>query len=307
MDHPLAWPIFLSVIAVLLYVDLGILNRHSHKVSIKEAGFWVALWVSCALIFNLGIYFKLGHVKALEFFTGYLIEYSLSIDNLFVFVLIFSYFGTESKHQPRILRWGILGAIFDRFVIIFVGVTLVKTFHWIVYVFGAFLVYSAIRMLLHKDEKIEPEKNLVLRGLKKILPFIDNHDGEEFFVKHDSKWYATQMFAILVIVNMSDIVFAVDSIPAILAITHDQFIVYSSNIFAILGLRATYFLLSGALQVFRYLKYAITLILCFVGVKMLVSGLFHISTLVSLATIMSILSVAIIASILHKQKTTGSD
>lgn len=296
------WVVFNVVIAVLFYIDLGILNRKAHEVSLKEASLWVVFWVSLALLFDAGIYFKLGPQKAMEFLTGYLIEYSLSVDNLFVFVMIFSYFNISRRHQPEILRWGILGAVVMRLIFIFAGISLVNAFHWIFYIFGALLVFTGIKMAAEEEKKIEPEKNPVLRLFRRLMPFDDGYNGDSFFVKKNSVWHATPLFAALLVVEASDVMFAVDSIPAILAITRDKFIVYTSNVFAIMGLRALFFLLSGMMKYFRFLKFGISVILCYVGAKMILIDLWKIPVSASLAVVAGILLLSILASVVLKRK-----
>jgi len=298
--NTIMWIAFNVVIAALLYIDLGILNKKSHEVSLKEAAGWCAAWISVALLFNLGIYVVEGQEKALEFLTGYIIEYSLSMDNMFVFVMIFTYFGVPAKYQPRILHWGILGAIVMRFILIFAGVALLHKFHWLIYIFGAILVFTAIKMLTQSDdERMDPGQNPVLKLFKKFLPFTDQTEGESFFVRHNGVLMATPLFATLIVIEASDLVFAVDSIPAVLGISKDYFIVYSSNIFAIMGLRALYFLLAGLMSVFRFLKYGISVILFFVGCKMLVSSFIKIGTGLSLFIVLAVLAASVAASLLY--------
>lgn len=301
------WGVFASLIALVLFVDLGILNRRSHVISIKEASGWCAAWISLALLFGVWIYLRLGTQKAMEFFTGYVIEYSLSVDNMFVFIVIFDYFNVPRQHQSRVLHWGILGAVLMRLILIMAGIRLIETFHWIIYLFGAILIFTGIKMMLQKDEKIEPGKNPVLKFFKLLLPFADHYSNETFFVRSGARWCATPLFATLLVVEASDLVFAVDSIPAILAITTDQFIVYTSNVFAILGLRSLFFLLAGVMGLFRFLKAGISIILCFVGVKMLVSGIYKIPISVSLAIVVGILAVSILVSLLFKEKTAEKE
>ncbi|MDD2773665.1 MAG: TerC family protein [Elusimicrobiales bacterium] len=299
MTSPLLlWTIFGAVMAAILYIDLGLLNRHSHIISMRRAGAWVAVWVALALLFCAGIWWKLGETKALEFLTAYIIEYSLSVDNLFVFALIFVWFRTAPQHQPRILNWGILGAVVMRLLMILAGVALISRFRWMIYVFGAALLYTAWKMLVKSGEETAPGDNPALRLLKKYLPFTDTLSADRFFVYEAGVWFATPLFATLVVVEASDVVFAIDSIPAVLAISRDPFIVYTSNVFAILGLRSLYFLLAGMLGMFAYLKYGISVILFFVGVKMLVSGFYHIPTVVSLAVVACGLAVSVLASVL---------
>lgn len=298
----LMWIIFNLVIFSLLYLDLAVLNKRAHEVKIKEALLWCIGWVSIAMLFCVGIYFKLGSDMALKFLTGYIIEYSLSMDNMFVFVLIFSYFNVPRKYQPKILHWGILGAIVMRLVLIFTGVTLIHTFHWLIYVFGAVLVITSLKMAFHNSDEVHPDRNLILKFFKKLMPFDNNYSDGRFFVKKSKIWHATPLFATLIVIEASDLVFAVDSIPAILAISKSYFIVYTSNVFAILGLRALYFLLSGVMGIFRFLKYGISVILMFVGIKMLISGYYTISVKLSLAVVVVVLAMSVLISIMIKPK-----
>ena len=296
------WIVFGAIIAAALFVDLGVLNRRSHEVSLKEAAGWCAAWVTLALLFGVWIYFRLGSQKALEFLTGYVIEYSLSVDNMFVFIMIFSYFNVPRIYQARVLHWGILGAVVMRFMLIFAGVALLNAFHWIIYFFGGVLIFTGFKMLRHKDAELDPGKNPVLTLIKRFIPFETQYDGEAFFVKKGALWHATPLFATLIVVEASDLVFAVDSIPAILAITTDTLIIYTSNVFAILGLRSLFFLLSGIMGYFRYLKPGISIILCFIGMKMFLVDVYKVPIGVSLAVIAGILLVAILASVGIKQK-----
>ena len=304
--YALMWIVFNIVIAAILYVDLRVFAR-SGEMTLKKAALACSAWISLALLFCAGIYFSLGSEKSLEFLAGYIIEYTLSMDNMFVFLLIFTYFGVPRIYQHRVLCWGIMGAIVMRFILIFAGVALVHAFEWIMYVFGAILIYSAFHMIKQPAEETNPAENLALKLAKKIFPFKDSFDGEKFFVRENGKLYATLLFATLVVIEASDLVFALDSIPAILAITTDRFIVYTSNVFAIIGLRALYFLLAGLMGLFRYLKYGIAAILVFVGVKMLVSGFFEISAGVSLAVVAGMLAVSILSSVLLAGRMEGAD
>lgn len=291
------WACFLGFVLVMLALDLGVFHRRSHEVKIKEALIWSAVWISLALFFNYGIYVFMGKEKAVEFLTGYIIEKSLSIDNLFVFIMLFTYFNVEAKYQHKILFWGILGALVMRAIFIFAGVALISKFHWIIYVFGAVLIYTGFKMLFHKDEKIEPDKNPLVRLFKKFFPVTEKAQGGKFFVKLEGKTFATPLFVVLLIVEFTDLIFAVDSIPAILAITNDTFIIFTSNVFAILGLRALYFALSGITKYFDYLKYGLSAILVFVGVKMTIVDFYKIPILYSLLVICSILVVSVLVSV----------
>ena len=296
------WTGFIAFVILLLAIDLGLFHRNSHEVKIKEALIWSAVWISMALIFNYGVYIFMGKEKALEFLTGYLIEKSLSVDNLFVFIMLFSFFNVNPKYQHKVLFWGILGALVMRAIFIFAGVALINKFHWIIYIFGAFLIFTGIKMLSHKEEQIAPHKNPLVRLFKKFFPVSDKMHGGKFFVKINSGTVATPLFIVLLVVEFTDLIFAVDSIPAILAISHDTFIIFTSNVFAILGLRALYFALAGITKYFHYLKYGLSAILVFVGVKMVIAGYFKIPIVYSLLTILGILLVSIILSFVFPQK-----
>jgi tellurite resistance protein TerC len=301
MNMPLFWIGFHLLIFVMLALDLGVFHRKSHTVEIKESLIWSAVWISLALLFNVGIYFLMGKARALEFLTGYLIEKSLSVDNIFVFVLIFGYFQVLQKYQHKILFWGIIGALIMRIALILLGVELMHRFHWVIYIFGAVLIFTGIKMAFQKDKQIHPEKNPVLRLLKRIIPITQVDSGDRFFVKIDGKQVATTLFAVLIIVETTDLVFALDSIPAILAITDNTFIVYTSNVMAILGLRALYFALSGVVRKFHYLHYGLSAILVFVGAKMTLSGIYKIPIELSLIVIALILAVSVAVSILFSK------
>ena len=299
------WIGFLLFVFLMLALDLGIFHRKAHEVKIKEALIWSAVWISLAMIFNYGLYIFMGEQKALEFLTGYVIEKSLSVDNLFVFIMIFSYFNVPAKYQHRVLFWGILGALIMRAIFIFAGVALINKFHWIIYIFGAFLIFTGIKMLFHKDEKIDPEKNPLVRLFKKFMPVTATSHGEKFFVKLDGKTFATPLFVVLLLVEFTDLIFAVDSIPAILAITNDTFIIFTSNVFAILGLRALYFALAGITKYFYYIKYGLSAVLVFVGVKMTIVDIYKIPIVYSLLIIMSILLLSIVFSLIFPKKETN--
>jgi tellurite resistance protein TerC len=300
------WAGFLLFVLLMLALDLGVFHRKSHEVKIREALIWSGVWISLALIFNVGVYFLMGKEKAIGFLTGYVIEKSLSVDNLFVFIMVFSYFNVDTRYQHKVLFWGILGALVMRAIFIFAGVALIQQFHWIIYVFGAFLIFTGIKMLVQKDEKIEPEKNPLVRLFKRFFPVTDSMHGDRFFVKINAKTVATPLFIVLLIIEFTDLIFAVDSIPAILAISTDTFIIFTSNVFAILGLRALYFALAGIAILFYYLKYGLSAILVFVGVKMVIAGFFKIPVMYSLLVIVSILILSVLASVIFpkKQKAT---
>lgn len=297
------WIGFHVFIFLMLALDLGVFNRKAHKVPVKEAVLMSALWITLALLFNLFVYFEFGKIKALEFLTGYVIEYSLSVDNIFVFILIFSYFSVKDEYQHKILFWGIIGALVMRGIFIFAGVALINRFHWIVVIFGGFLVVTGIKMLFHKDTQVDPEKNPIVKFFKRFFPVTTDLHGSRLIIRQAGKLYATPLFLVLLIIESSDLIFAVDSIPAILAISHDTFIVYTSNIFAILGLRSLYFAVSGIMGYFRYLKTGLAFVLTFVGIKMLASFFhFELPILLSLMIIVSILIISILASIIIKKK-----
>ena len=302
-DRLVLWITFNVFVLGMLAIDLGIFHRKAHTVSIKEAATWSTVWVVLSLIFNAGIYYAWGEDKALEFLTGYVIEKALSVDNLFVFLMIFQYFGTPAMYQHRVLFWGIVGALVMRAIFIASGAALLENFHWMIYVFGAFLIITGIKMLLQGDEKLEPDKNPVVRLFQRFVPITHEYEGQRFFVRKNGKVHATLLMLVLVVVETTDVIFAVDSIPAIFAITLDPFIVYTSNVFAILGLRALYFLLAGVMDMFTYLKVGLSLVLCFVGAKMVIVDIYKIPTGVSLAVVGGILLLAIIASMLKQRKS----
>ena len=296
------WIGFNIFVLGMLALDLGVFHRKAHTISIKEASIWSVVWVCLAMIFNVGIYYAWGSEKALEFLTGYVIEKSLSVDNLFVFLMIFQYFSTPSQYQHRVLFWGILGALILRAVFIATGSALLSNFHWMIYVFGGFLVVTGIKMYLQGDEKIEPEKNPVVRLFERFVPIIRKYDGQNFFIRREGKSYATLLMLVLIVVETTDVIFAIDSIPAIFAITDDPFIIYTSNVFAILGLRALYFMLAGVMEMFVYLKIGLSVVLCFVGAKMMLVDIYKIPIGVSLAVIGGVLLLSIMASWLIKPK-----
>ena len=298
----------IGVLAVLA-VDLGIFHKKAHTVTLKEAATWSAVWIALSLAFAGVIYWLYGAQPSLEFVTGYVIEYSLSIDNIFVIVLIFAYFRIPEKYQHRVLFWGIIGALFMRGSMIAAGAFLIESFHWIIYVFGAFLVFTGIRMATHDEADIEPEANPVLRLVRRLLPVTHDYRGQAFFVKEAPKrgeairLMATPLFVVLVLVETTDLIFAVDSIPAIFAVTRDPFIVYTSNVCAILGLRSLYFLLSNVIHKFRFLKLGVAAVLTFVGAKMLLGSVYIIPIHISLLVIVGLLAAAVIASVAFPQKS----
>lgn len=302
-DSILLWIAFNAFVLGMLALDLLVFHRKAHAVTLREAFGWSVVWISLALLFNLGIYFLWGSEKAMEFLAGYLIEKSLSVDNIFVFIMIFSYFAVPPMYQHRILFWGILGALIMRAIFIAAGAALLAAFHWIIYIFGAFLIFTGIKMFFAGDEKIEPEKNPAVTLLRRFMPITKDYEGQRFFVRKDGRTWATPLFVVLLVIETTDVIFAVDSIPAIFAITLDPFIVYTSNIFAILGLRALYFLLAGILEMFRFLKVGLACVLCFVGFKMMIVEFYKIPIGVSLGVVAGILTVSILASLIKPKHT----
>jgi tellurite resistance protein TerC len=297
------WWIFFTVfILAMLALDLGVFNRKSHIIRMKEAMLWTFFWVMLALLFCAGIYFFYGHGKAMEFFAGYLIEYSLSIDNLFVFMLIFRFFKVPYEYEHKALFWGIFLALVTRAVFIFAGVALINTFSWIMYLFGAFLIFTGIKMALNKQTEVHPDKNIGIKLLRFFIPVTKGFSGAKFFIVKRGVRFATPMLAVLLALETTDILFAVDSIPAVLAISKDPFIVYTSNVFAILGLRSLFFAISGLMKLFHLLHYGLAAILTFVGVKMLIEDFFHVPVVASLLVIASILIVSIVSSIIWPDK-----
>jgi tellurite resistance protein TerC len=297
------WIGFVTFLALMLAIDLGIFHRKSHTVTFKESLGWTLVWIALAMIFAAIVYYWKGSEKAIEFITGYVIELSLSIDNLFIFILVFSYFHVPQQYQHKVLFWGILGALVMRVIFIFAGVALISKFHWIIYVFGAIIIVSGVKMLFQKDKKIEPEKNPLIRLVKKMIPVTNEYHGDQFFIKiKNGAWAATPLFIVLVFVEITDLIFAVDSIPAILAITTDTFIVFTSNAFAILGLRSLYFALAGMLNLFRFLHIGLSFVLIFIGLKMVLSDIYKIPIEYALLTVLSILLTSICASLILKKK-----
>jgi len=296
------WIVFNIFVLAMLTLDLGIFHRKAHEVKVKEALVWSFVWIGLALLFNVGVYFWQGPQTALEFLTGYLIEKSLSVDNIFVFLLIFSYFRVPALYQHKVLFWGILGALIMRAVFIVAGVALIQKFHWMIYIFGGLLILTGIKMALQKDMEIHPERNPVLRLFQRFIPVTKDYEDDKFFFKRSGRYFATPLFITLLIVETTDLIFAVDSIPAILAITTDPFIVYTSNVFAILGLRALYFALAGIMQLFHYLHYGLSAILVFVGIKMLLADLYKTPVGISLGVVAGFLLISVIASIIRPKQ-----
>lgn len=303
------WIGFNLFVLLMLALDLGVFNRKAHVVSVKEALTWSGVWICLSLIFNGLIYHWFGEAKAVEFFTGYVIEKSLSVDNIFVFVLVFRYFQIPSIYQHKILFWGILGALVMRVIFIFAGVALIEKFHWTIYLFGAFLIYTGYKMFTEQDKKIEPEKNPVIKFFRRVMPVTSDLRGDKFFVSENGKKYATPLFLVLILIETTDLIFAVDSIPAILAVTQDRFIVYTSNVFAILGLRSLYFALAHVIHRFIYLSTGLAVILVFVGLKMVLVDVIKIPTYVSLIVIAVIITASIVLSLIktRNDKTLESD
>ena len=306
------WIGFNVFVLAMLALDLGVFHRTAHVVKMKEALTWSAVWIALALVFNVLIYYywdwmspESGYTNkeaALAFLTGYLIEKSLSVDNVFVFLMVFTYFQVPSLYQHKVLFWGILGALVMRAIFIFAGVAMITKFHWTIYLFGALLIVTGIKMLTQKDKKMDPEKNPVIKAFRKWFPVSKEYHGDHFFAKIDGRRVATPMFVVLLFIETTDVIFAVDSIPAILAITSNPFIVYTSNVFAILGLRALYFALAGIMNLFHYLSYGLSVILVFVGSKMMLVDLYKIPVDVSLMVVMGILALSVLASKLFPPK-----
>ena len=299
------WAGFNVFILTMLALDLGVFHRKLREISVKEAFLWTGFWVILSFAFNVIVYYTLGEDKAFEFFTGYLIEKSLSVDNIFVIILIFSYFQVPQAYQHKVLFWGILGALVMRGAFIFVGVELIHKFHWLIYIFGAFLIYTGIRIVKSGDMKIDPGKNPLIRLARRFFSVTEQFVKDRFFVKIDGRLWATPLFLVLILIESTDLIFAVDSIPAILAISDDAFIVYTSNVFAILGLRSLYFALAGIEKYFKYLKYGVSAILIFVGIKMGIVDFYKIPVEISLAFIFISLSLATLASMLFTKDKTN--
>jgi len=306
MSAPLLWWVLFNLFLLgMLALDLGVFHRKAREVRVREALAWTGVWVAVAMAFNVGLYFWLGSQRALEFLTGYLIEKALAVDNIFVFVMIFSYFQVPPRYQHKVLFWGVLGALVMRAGFIFAGVELIHRFHGMIYVFGGLLILTGLRMLWAKDQKIEPERNSVLRLVRRLVPVTERDAQGHFFVRHEGRWMATPLLLVLILVEISDLIFAVDSIPAILAITLDPFLVYTSNALAILGLRSLYFALAGLVEKFAYLHYGLAAILVFVGAKMLLADVYKLPTALSLGVIVAILVTAVLASLLGPPREPG--
>ena len=307
MEHSFYWWTGFNIfILIMLALDLGVFHRKSREITVKEAFLWTALWITLAFAFNIIVYYTQGEDKAFEFFTGYLIEKSLSVDNIFVIILIFSYFQVPQAYQHKVLFWGILGALVMRAAFIFVGVELIHKFHWLIYIFGAFLIYTGIKIVKSGDMSIDPAKNPLIKFAKRFFSVTEDFVKDRFFVKIDERIWATPLFLVVILIESTDLIFAVDSIPAILAISDDSFIVYTSNVFAILGLRSLYFALAGIEKYFKYLKYGVSAILIFVGIKMSIMDFYKIPVEISLAFIFIALSLATLASMIFTKDKTRS-
>jgi len=306
METPIIfWIFFNAFVLIMLVLDLGVFHRKSHEVSVKEALTWTFVWIFLALVFNVIVYFWRGQQQALEYFTGYLVEKALSVDNIFVFIMIFTYFQIPTKYQHKVLFWGIIGALIMRVIFIFAGVALLERFHFTIYIFGALLVFTGIKMFNHSNSKIDPDKNPVVKFFKRFMPVTQTlHEGK-FFTRIDGRRFATPLFLVLIIIETTDLIFAVDSIPAILAITQDQFIVYTSNVFAILGLRSLYFALAGIIHRFWLLSYGLAVVLVFVGVKMILIDFYKIPIEWSLLFIVTIITASIFLSLKFKSNKSS--
>jgi tellurite resistance protein TerC len=301
-DTAILWTGFNLFVLLMLALDLGVFHRKSHEVSVREALYWTGVWIAISMLFNVFVYYYFDKEKAIEFFTGYVIEKSLSVDNIFVIIMIFSYFNVPKAYQHKVLFWGVLGALVMRAIFIFAGIELIHKFHWLIYIFGGFLIFTGLKMLRSGDVKLEPEKNPVVKIIRKVVPVTGSFQGDKFFVKLRGRLWATPLFLVVMLIEATDLIFAVDSIPAILAISDDPFIVYTSNVFAILGLRSLYFALSGIEKYFRFLKYGLSAILVFVGTKMCIVDYYKIPVDVSLIVIGSILAISILASVLIAER-----
>jgi len=296
------WAVFLGVIAFFLLLDLFVFHREAHVVSMREAATWSAIWVAMGLAFGGLIWLWFGPTAAGEYLAGYLIEKSLSVDNVFVFALIFSYFAVPAAYQHRVLFWGVVGAILMRAAFIAAGAALLESFHWIIYVFGALLVVTGVRMATRRHEEVHPERNPILRLVRRLIPMLPEYRGQKFFIREGGRLWATPLLAVLIVVETTDVIFAIDSIPAIFAVTREPFLVFTSNAFAILGLRALYFLLAGMMHRFVYLKYGLAGILVFVGAKMLLSDIYKVPIWISLAVISVLVGVSVVASLRATRK-----
>ncbi len=307
MPDLVSWTIFAVVVGGLLFVDLFVFHREAHPVRMREAGAWVAVWVTLGLAFGGWIFLTRGSTSGAEYLAGYLIEYSLSMDNVFVFAVLFAYFGIPAQYQHRLLFWGVLGAIVFRAIFIVAGIALLESFHFVVYVFGALLLFTAWRMVTAGTDNLDPSANPILKLMRRVVRVTEDFDGQKFFTRRNGALWATPLFAALVVIETSDIMFAIDSVPAILAITTDTFIVFTSNAFAIMGLRSLYFLLAGLIERFEYLKYGLAALLAFAGLKMLLSDIVHIDVWLSLGIIVAILLASVAISLLATRDGPAGD
>ncbi len=297
MGNPMAWGVFSLLILGMLALDLGIFRKDDHEVTLRESLLWTAVWIVLGLLFGVFVYLTMGLEAGLAYWAGYLIEKSLSMDNIFVFQVVFTYFAVPPRYRHKILFWGVVGALLMRALFIFAGVALLNAFHWLIYAFGGLLIFTGVRMVTEHGKSIEPDRNPIVRLFKRVLPVLPSYKDGRFFVREKGKLYATPLFLVLIVVESTDLLFAIDSIPAIMAITTDPFIIYTSNVFALLGLRALYFALAGLMQLFHYLNYGLSFILIFVGIKMLVSGVYKIPVWVALVVVVLTLAVSIFASL----------
>jgi tellurite resistance protein TerC len=301
-EEVILWGSFSLFVIGMLALDLGVFHRKSHSVSVKEALTWTAVWIALAMLFNLFVYYYFEKEEALEFFTAYVVEKSLSIDNIFVIIMIFSYFRVPDAYQHKVLFWGIFGALVMRLIFIFAGIELIHKFHWLIFVFGGFLIVTGARMIFGEDKPMDPEKNPIVKLVRKMFPVTESFEGDKFFVRRDHKLWATPLFIVVMLIEATDLIFAVDSIPAIISISENPFIVYTSNVFAILGLRSLYFALAGIEKYFTYLKYGLATILVFVGIKMVIADFYKIPVEISLIIISFLLAISMIASVLVRGK-----
>ena len=304
---PGLWIGFTIFVLAMLALDLGVFHRRAHAISIKEALLWSIVWMALAFTFNAGVYSWFGATRGLEFLTGYLIEKALAVDNIFVFAVIFSYFAVPVAYQHRVLFWGILGALVLRAIFIVLGAALLQKFHWVIYIFGAFLILTGVKLLLQGDDEIHPERNPVFRLFKRMVRSVSEYHSGQFFLSKNGKWYATPLLLVLVSIEVTDVIFALDSIPAIFAVTSDPFIVYTSNIFAILGLRSLYFLLAGVMHKFQYLKIGLALVLAFVGTKMVLADIYKIPIAASLGVVAALITGSVILSLWRSKKNTKTN
>jgi tellurite resistance protein TerC len=296
IGNPALWIGFIAFVLVMLALDLGVFNRKDHVVGFKEAALWSCVWVALSLVFNAGLFWYFGQEHGIEFLTGYLIEKSLSVDNIFVFIVIFSSLSVPPIYQHRVLYWGILSALVMRAAMIFAGVAMLQRFHWLIYVFGVFLIITGVRLYITRNKEEHPEQSKAMQFIRRIVPSTHEFDGHNFFTRVNGRLVATPLFMALLLIELSDVIFAVDSIPAIFAVTTDPFIVFTSNIFAILGLRSLFFILAGLVERFRYLKVGLAVVLAFVGTKMTIMDIYKIPALVSLAVILTTLGISIAVS-----------